>query len=53
VPLGQPDPQCNGHAWANESASACGLGMEVALLLPAIEAARRWRRRRQSVRASR
>jgi hypothetical protein len=44
-PVGAPDPQCNA-AWKNkEKASACGLGFELALLLPLLEARRRRARR--------
>jgi hypothetical protein len=31
---GVPDPSCNGHGWKNEDGSACGLGFELAVLLP-------------------
>jgi hypothetical protein len=39
-----PDPQCEGHGYAGEAPpGACGLGTELALLLPAIAALRRRR----------
>jgi hypothetical protein len=39
---GAPDPQCAGKPWKNKEASSCGLGAEMALLLPLL----RWLRRR-------
>jgi uncharacterized protein YkwD len=46
-PLGAtPDPQCVGTPWKNqESASSCGLGFELALLLPMLGVVRRYRGR--------
>jgi probable HAF family extracellular repeat protein len=42
-PGGTPDPQCNGKAWLTKEKSGCGLGAELALLLPLLA---RMRRRR-------
>lgn len=45
VPLTAPDPQCVGRPWRNrEKPDGCGLGAELALLLP-ILAAWRWRQK--------
>jgi len=44
-----PDPQCIGRPWKNKERkpwSPCGLGAEVALLLPPLMWLRGWRRRR-------
>jgi hypothetical protein len=44
-----PDPQCAGQAFRDkEKASSCGIGFELALLLPVLEARRRRTRRAAS-----
>ncbi len=43
-----PDPQCGGNPWGpREARRRCGLGFELALLVPAFSWL--WRRRRSSV----
>ena len=45
VTLGPPDPQCT-HAWINsEASSGCGVGAELALVIPLLGLAARRRRR--------
>jgi hypothetical protein len=41
-PVGAPDPQCTA-AWKNKEARGCGLGFELALVLPLLMALRRRR----------
>jgi hypothetical protein len=41
--VGEPDPQCEGKPFRNREAPNCGLGAELAFLLPALW----WRRRRR------
>jgi hypothetical protein len=44
--IADPDPQCVGKPWRNkESPGSCGLDFELALIVPALAALRRWRRR--------
>jgi cysteine-rich repeat protein len=56
VPLASPDPQCTA-AWVNREAAqntvGCGIGPELALLVPALAALRRRRGVRPSLPASR
>ena len=42
------DPECAGKAWRNSESPSCGLGAELALLLPALAALRRTRGLRPS-----
>ncbi|MCX5736909.1 MAG: hypothetical protein NTZ61_00130, partial [Proteobacteria bacterium] len=39
VPIGDPDPQCVGNPWRNTEAANCGLGAELALVLPLLSLA--------------
>jgi cysteine-rich repeat protein len=48
--VGSPDPQCN-LASKNRELASCGIGFELALLLPALDALRRRARRREGGRA--
>ncbi|MGH0034638.1 MAG: PQQ-dependent sugar dehydrogenase [Myxococcota bacterium] len=41
--VGPPDASCRGEAWRSEATTVCGLGSELALLLPLFAV---WRRRR-------
>jgi hypothetical protein len=43
-PVGAPDPQCVGTPWKNKEVSGCGLGYELALILPPLFAMGRRRR---------
>jgi len=43
VALGPPDPQCT-QPWRNTETPSCGLGVELAALLPAIALLRRRRK---------
>jgi len=49
--VGDPDPQCVGKPWGTSEKPGCGLGGELALLLPLLGALRR-RRRAQTPSAS-
>jgi hypothetical protein len=50
--VGDPDPQCVGKPWLTSEKPGCGLGGELALLLPLLGAVRRRRRRAQTPSAS-
>jgi hypothetical protein len=40
---GTPDPQCDNKPWRKKESSGCGLGFELALLLPLLARLRRRR----------
>jgi hypothetical protein len=44
--VADPDPQCVGLAWKNKEKTGCGLGFELALILPGLMGLHRRRRRR-------
>ena len=50
VPLGPPDPQCDVPYRNSETPSACGLGAELAAVLPLLQRLRRSRRLRGNAR---